>query len=173
MERMAKLNEGTPSSRSVDLRRGSGRGSPAAFERLRPGTADGRQSPRHPHLRAPRPDPQLAQAERSFRTAQALAATLGADALALACNNDLGELFRQRGELGAAEQCYRSVVRFARERNWEAHAAVAHLNLSALLLEQGRPREARKEVEHAEHLLASSPQHWAWLHVGVHRALVR
>ena len=48
---------------------------------------------------------------------------------------------------------------------------MGHLNLSSLLLEQGRRKEARDEVEQAERLLESSPQHWAWLHVGVHRAV--
>src|SRR6185436_13601714 len=174
---MAKLNEGNAlvESRALGgmlearLAIGAIDGADRALERLRllaQQTGDTRSIAHATHTRGlfELRSGQLAQAERSFRTAQALAATLGADALALACHNDLGELFRQRGEPSAAEECYRSVARFARERNWEAHAAVAHLNLSALLLEQGRRKEARDEVEQAERLLESNPQHWAWLH---------
>jgi serine/threonine-protein kinase len=183
-ERMAKLNEGNAlvCSRALGgmlearLALGELDGADKALERLRrlaQQTGDTRSIAHATHTRGlfELRSAQLARAERSFRTAQALAATLGADALSLACHNDLGELFRQRGDADAARECYRSVVRFARERNWEAHAAVAHLNLSSLLLEQGRRREARDEVVEAERLLASSPQHWAWLHVGVHRAV--
>jgi tetratricopeptide (TPR) repeat protein len=183
-ERMAKLNEDNAlvCSRALGgmlearLALGEIEGADDTLERLRvlaQQTGDTRSIAHATHTRGlfELRSGQLAQAERSFRTAQALAATLGDDALALACNNDLGELFRQRGDASAAESCYRSVVRFARERNWEAHAAVAHLNLSSLLLEQGRRREAQHEVVEAERLLESSPQHWAWLHVGVHRAV--
>jgi serine/threonine protein kinase/tetratricopeptide (TPR) repeat protein len=183
-ERMAKLNEGNAlvESRALDgllearLALGEVEGAEQALERLRllaQQTGDTRSIAHATYTRGlfQLQANQLADAERSFRTAQALAATLGADALALACHNNLGELFRQRGDASAAEECYRSVVRFARERNWEAHAAVAHLNLSSLLIEQGRRREARDEVGQAEQLLESSPQHWAWLHVGLHRAV--
>ena len=183
-ERMAKLNEGNAlvEARALGgmlearLAVGELEGADKALERLRvlaQQTGDTRSIAHATHTRGlfELRSEQLAEAERSFRTALALAATLGADALALACHNDLGELFRRRGDASRAEECYRSVVRFARERNWEAHAAVGHLNLSSLLLEQGRRREARNELEHAERLLESSPQHWAWLHVGVHRAV--
>jgi tetratricopeptide (TPR) repeat protein len=183
-ERMAKLDEGNAlvGARALGgmlearLALGEIDGADKALDRLRllaQQTGDTRSIAHATHIRGlfELRSGKLAQAERSFRTAQALAATLGADALALACHNDLGELFRQRGEPGAAEESYRSVVRFARERDWKAPAAVAHLNLSSLLLEQGRRREAKSEVEAAERLLESSPEHWAWLHVGVHRAV--
>jgi hypothetical protein len=36
---------------------------------------------------------------------------------------------------------------------------------------KGAAERARDEVVAAERLLEASPQHWAWLHVGVHRAV--
>jgi tetratricopeptide (TPR) repeat protein len=119
------------------------------------------------HLRMNRLD----EAERCFRTAQALAATLGADVLTLACQNNLGELFRHKGDAQAAESCYRYVARFAADRQWDAHAAVAHLNIAGLMMQRGSPRYARAEVEHAERFLKDSPEHWAWLYVGLCRAV--
>ena len=119
------------------------------------------------HLRLRRLD----MANRHFQTALALAATLGSDRLQLACINNLGEVHRYQGDLRAADQCYRRSVRFALERNWTSVAAVARLNLAMLYLSNRGDRMARAQVDQAADLLRNHPQHWAWLFVGLARAL--
>lgn len=115
---------------------------------------------------------QLDEADRHFQTALALAATLGSDRLQLACINNLGEVYRYRGDRRAADQCYRRSVRFAMERGWTSIAAVARLNLALLYLtSDGGDRLARAQVDQAAELLRSHPQHWAWLFVGLSRGL--
>ena len=110
-------------------------------------------------------------ADRHFQTAMALTATLGADRLQLACINNLGEVYRYRGDLRTADQYYRRSVRFAMERDWTSLAAVARLNLGLLFLTGGGDRLARAQVDQAADLLRNHPQHWAWLFVGLTRAL--
>ncbi len=114
----------------------------------------------------------LEAADRHFQTALALAATLGSDRLQIACINNLGEVYRYRGDLRAAEQCYRRSVRFAMERSWTSIAAVARLNLALLYLTgDGGDRLARAQVDQASELLRTHPQHWAWMFVGLTRAV--
>ena len=120
------------------------------------------------HLRLRRLD----QAERHFQTAMALSATIGSDRAQLRCINNLGEVYRYRGDLRSADQCYRRSVRFALERNWTSIAAVARLNLALLYLNgDGGDRLARAQVDQAADLLRDHPQHWAWMFVGLTRAL--
>lgn len=114
---------------------------------------------------------QLGEAERYFLTARALAATLGADRLQLACLNSLGEVYRTQGDHAGAERCYQRSVRFAEERRWDAMAAVARLNLALLYLTTGAVRLSRAQADKAAELLAEHPQHYAWLSVGLLRAL--
>jgi len=114
---------------------------------------------------------QLGDAERYFLTARALAATLGADRLQLACLNSLGEVYRAQGDHMGAERCYQRSVRFAEERRWEAPAAVARLNLALLYLTTGAVRLSKAQVDQAAALLEEHPQHYAWLSVGLLRAL--
>lgn len=119
------------------------------------------------HLRRRRLD----DAERYLRTARALAATLGADRLHLAAQNNLGEVYRYRGDTRSAETCYRWTARFAEERGWGTIAAVARLDLALVAMAKGAGRLARIEVDRAAEQLASTPSHWAWQVVGLLRAL--
>ena len=113
----------------------------------------------------------LSDAERHFLTARALAATLGSDRLQLACLNSLGEVYRAQGNHPPAERCYQRSVRFAEERKWSSMAAMARLSLALLYLITGAARLARAQVDQAALQLAEHPQHYAWLSVGLLRAL--
>ena len=111
----------------------------------------------------------LDAAERTFRTARALAATLGSDRLYLACTNNLGEVMRYQGDLNAARGFYGQGARFAEERRWSGLAAVSTVNLALVELLSGG-NEAEALVGRAERLLVDQPRHWAWLFVALLRA---
>ncbi|MEC8423940.1 MAG: hypothetical protein VX000_09195, partial [Myxococcota bacterium] len=119
------------------------------------------------HLRHRR----LVAAERHFQTSRALAATLGADRLQLSCENNLGEVFRYRGELEAARLSYARAARLAGARGWGDLAAVAHVNLALLALQQDQPQAIEAEIDRVAALLDDHPRHWAWQFVGLLRAL--
>ena len=109
--------------------------------------------------------------ELHFHTARALAATVGDHRLQLDSENNLGEVYRLRGEMRAAERMYKSVVRMATDRKWPISAAVAHLNLCLVSL--GRENQAFTQIaiDQAEACLQDHPHHWAWLFIGTMRAM--
>lgn len=109
--------------------------------------------------------------ERHFHTARALAATVGDDRLQLDSENNLGEAYRLRGDLRAAERMYKSVVRLATERKWPISVAVAHLNLCMVSLEREKMDFARIAIDQAEASLQQNPRHWAWLFIGTMRSM--
>jgi tetratricopeptide (TPR) repeat protein len=113
----------------------------------------------------------LGQAERHFHTARALSATIGDDHLQLLSEKNLGEVFRHRGDIRNAERFYEMVVRFATDRKWAGSAAVAHLNLALVHMERNAPRMARIAIEQAEAQLQERPRHWAWMFIGLMRAM--
>ncbi len=117
-------------------------------------------------LRVRRLDP----AERHFRTALALAAIQGDDRLELACENALGEVLRYSGDAAGARSRYARAADVAERNGWRAVAAVSRLNLSLLALSPD-PAGAKAQVDRAEALLSDQGTHWAWLFVGVLRAL--
>jgi len=110
------------------------------------------------------------EAERLFHTARALAGTVGAHRLQLDSENNLGEVFRHRGEIRNAERMYEGVARMADEKAWPECAAITHLNLA--IISHGREEEnfARIAIDEAEKCLTDLPQHWAWMFIGVVRA---
>jgi serine/threonine protein kinase/tetratricopeptide (TPR) repeat protein len=110
------------------------------------------------------------EAERHFHTARALAVTVGDHRLQLDSENNLGEVFRMRGDARSAERMYEGVARLAVMRGWPSSAAIAHLNLA--IVSQGREDQnlARIAIDQAEACLAQLPQHWAWMVIGVVRA---
>ncbi len=111
-------------------------------------------------------------ADRHFQTARALAATLGDDPLWLSCENNLGEVFRYRGDLKAAWQAYDRAAYLAEGRGWGTIAAIARLNLALVELRDHRPDGARKQVDLVDQLLQEHPRHWGWVVVGLIRALL-
>ena len=119
------------------------------------------------HLRHRR----LSAAERHFQTSRALAATLGADRLQLSCENNLGEVFRYRGDQEAARLAYARAARLAGARGWGDLAAVAHVNLALVALQRGDPATVAVEIDRVSALLDDHPRHWAWQVVGLLRAL--
>lgn len=119
------------------------------------------------HLLAGRLD----EAERHFRTAQALGATLGADGLVFLCQAHLGEVFRNRQMDVAAAEYFSAAARFAEERGWLDEAATTRLSLAMVLLRGGEEVRAHHEVDRASQHLAEQPHHWAWTLVGLLRAL--
>ena len=119
------------------------------------------------HLRHRR----LGAAERHFQTSRALAATLGADRLQLSCENNLGEVFRYRGDRDAARLSYARSARLAGARGWGDLAAVAHVNLALLALQRRETATVAVEIDRVAALLDDHPRHWAWQFVGLLRAL--
>ncbi len=113
----------------------------------------------------------LDEARRSFETARALAATLGTHRLRIACEHHLGEVLRYRGDLDGAEAAYERAALRGEARGWKAHAAVARLNLALLHVQRGAVMAARTQVDRADRLLQAHPRHWAWLYVGLVRAM--
>jgi len=114
---------------------------------------------------------ELEKAERHFHTARALSATSGDDHLQLLSEKNLGEVFRHRGDTRNAERFYEMVVRLSTDRNWAGSAAVAHLNLALVHMERNAPRMARISIEQAEAQLQERPRHWAWMFIGLMRAM--
>ena len=119
------------------------------------------------HLRRRR----LELAERHFQTARALAATLGADRLRLACENNLGEVFRYRGDFDAAVAAYRRGAHLADDRGWSAVSAVAHLNLALVAITRDELRQSLIDVARADEALREHPRHWGWTVIGLIRAV--
>lgn len=113
----------------------------------------------------------LANAERHFHTARALSATIGDAHLQLLSEKNLGEVFRHRGDTRNAERFYEMVVRLSTDRSWAGSAAVAHLNLALVHMERNAPRMARIAIEQAEAQLQERPRHWAWMFIGLMRAM--
>lgn len=108
-------------------------------------------------------------AERGFRTALGLGATLGDDRLQFAAENALGEVLRYQAILDASARAYGRAARLARSRRWGLLEAVARINLC--LLWWGPAREgALAELEAVAGLLAPAPQHWVWVLVHLLRA---
>lgn len=113
----------------------------------------------------------LQEAERHFLTARALAATLGADNLLLACLTNLGEIHRYRGDINAAEEIWRTAARLATERDWPLQAATSRVQLGLIALARGSDRLAHIEIARAERLLDDHPRHFGWLAISLVRAL--
>lgn len=113
----------------------------------------------------------LQEAERHFLTARALAATLGADNLLLACLSNLAEIHRYRGDDAAAEAVLRTAARLATEHGWYVHAASSRVQLGLLALVRGADRLAHIEIARAERQLEPHPKHQCWLSIAVVRAL--
>jgi tetratricopeptide (TPR) repeat protein len=113
----------------------------------------------------------LDEAERLFHTARALAVTVGDHRLQLDSENNLGEVFRLRGETRNAERMYEGVARVADERGWPECAAIAHLNLAIISHSREEENFARIAIDEAEKCLVNLPQHWAWMFIGVVRAV--
>lgn len=111
------------------------------------------------------------QAERYCHTSRALAATVGDHRLQVDSENNLGEVYRYRGDIRSAERMYEGVARRASERGWYGSAAVGHLNLALVNLQRQSPRLARIALDQAEACLQQHPRHWAWLFIGLMRAL--
>lgn len=111
-------------------------------------------------------------ADRHYQTALALAATLGDDRLRLACENNLGEVARSRGDLRAASRCYERASRIAETRGWNPLAAPARLNLALSELLEGHALGATRQVDRAAALLHQHPRHWAWRVVGLLRSVL-
>ena len=110
-------------------------------------------------------------AERHFHTARALAVTVGDHKLQLDAENNLGETLRLKGNLREAERMYESVARLAEERNWPISSAIAHLNLALISQSREDASFARINVDQAESHLQDHPKHWAWMYVGIFRAV--
>ncbi len=119
------------------------------------------------HLLAGRLD----EAERHFRTAQALAATLGTDGLVFLCQAHLGEVFRNRQQDAIAASYLAAAAGFAEERGWLDEAATTRLSQALVLLRSGDELRAYQEVDRASQHLGEQPHHWAWTLVGLLRAL--
>jgi eukaryotic-like serine/threonine-protein kinase len=113
----------------------------------------------------------LPEAERHFHTARALSATIGDDRLQLLSEKNLGEVYRHRGDIRNAERFYEMVVRFASDRDWAGSAAVGQINLALVHMERSAPRMARICIEQAEAQLQARPKHWAWMFIGLMRAV--
>jgi len=113
----------------------------------------------------------LQDAERYFLTARALAATLGADNLLLACLSHLAEISRYRGDDADAEETLRVAARLATERGWLVHAATSRIQLGLLALVRRADRLAHIEIARAEKNLAAHPHHLGWISISVVRAL--
>ena len=62
-------------------------------------------------------------------------------------------------------------VRFSDQRQWQASSAGARLNLGLLALHADQEKDARRHIEQVAALLQDHPRHWAWLFVGLLRAL--
>ncbi len=114
----------------------------------------------------------LDEAQRLVSTASAIAATLGADQLHLRCRALLADVAFRRGDLDAAEETNRWVIRFCDERGLREGAASARVHLALIGLVRGEPRRARAAIEAAAEDLAKSPEHGVWMHIGVIRALL-
>lgn len=119
------------------------------------------------HLLAGRMD----EAERHFRTAAALGATLGATGLVFLCQAHLGEVYRTRQMDAAAAEYFQAAAAFAEEHGWADEAATTRLSLAMVLLRSGEEVRAHQEVDRASQHLADQPHHWAWTLVGLLRAL--
>ncbi|RME22755.1 MAG: hypothetical protein D6798_15065, partial [Deltaproteobacteria bacterium] len=113
----------------------------------------------------------LQEAERHFLTARALAATLGADNLLLACLTNLGEIQRYRGDVAAAEATWRTAARLATEHGWDLQAATSRVQLGLIALARGADRLAHIEIARAERLLGDHPRHYGWLAISLVKAL--
>lgn len=110
-------------------------------------------------------------AERGFRTALGLGATLGDDRLQFAAENALGEVLRYQSILGAAARAYGRAARLARSRRWGLLEAVARINLCLLWWTPERG-PALAELEAVSALLEASPQHWVWVLVHLLRGVI-
>ena len=110
-------------------------------------------------------------AERGFRTALGLGATLGDDRLQFAAENALGEVLRYQHINEASARAYGRAARLARSRRWGLLEAVARINLCLLWWGPQRD-EALIELEAVSELLGPSPQHWAWVLVHLLRAVL-
>lgn len=110
-------------------------------------------------------------AERHFHTARALAVTVGDHKLQLDAENNLGETLRLKGNLREAERMYEGVARLAEERSWPISSAIAHLNLALISHSREDASFARINIDQAENLLQDHPRHWAWMYVGIFRAV--
>jgi len=113
---------------------------------------------------------ELTHAEDHFQTTRALAVTIGDDRLQLDAENNLGEVYRMRGDSREAERMYEAVARLALEREWMASAAIAHINLTFICQDREDNHFARIAIDEAEKCLADLPEHWAWMYVGLIRS---
>lgn len=102
----------------------------------------------------------LELAERFFSTARALAATLGADRLQVACDHNLGEVARFRGDLGVAALAYARAAERSENRGWGPLSGVARLHLALLALRRGDAAGVASEAAAAGAALPAV--HWAW-----------
>jgi tetratricopeptide (TPR) repeat protein len=110
-------------------------------------------------------------AERGFRTALGLGATLGDDRLQFAAENALGEVLRYQSILDAAARAYGRAARLARSRRWGLLEAVARINLCLLWWTPERG-PALAELEAVSALLEAAPQHWVWVLVHLLRGVL-
>jgi len=110
-------------------------------------------------------------AERHFHTVRALAVTVGDHKLQVDAENNLGETLRLQGNLREAERMYESVARLAEERKWPISSAIAHLNLAIISEAREDSSFARINVDQAEVHLQDHPRHWAWMYVGLFKAV--
>jgi tetratricopeptide (TPR) repeat protein/energy-coupling factor transporter ATP-binding protein EcfA2 len=115
---------------------------------------------------------ELAEAERLFSSAAAIAATLGADRLHLRARSLLSEVARLRGDLDAAEELEKWVARFCEERSLLHEAANARVQVALLAFARGDLRRVKAAVDTAAETTAQSPQHGVWKYIGVLRAML-
>ena len=108
--------------------------------------------------------------ERNLRTALALAATLGDDRFQVQCQNVLGELARQVGDIEQAKRRYTQAVRVSRRKQWGPAGAVAHLNLALLHLGTD-DAVARREHAAAIALVGTDSSHWVRIFVALLSAI--
>ena len=113
---------------------------------------------------------QLEEAERVFRTAQALAASCGDFRMQLNCLNNLGEVARHSDDSARARTIYQQLLNMAKARDYPEMAAVAYLNLALLALMRKDFRAADLHATEAGKALARRKRHWAWLYVASMRA---
>lgn len=109
-------------------------------------------------------------AQRYLETASALSATLGDHWLHLNCRNNLGEVARYRGDMELARHHYEQYSRLADELDLRSAAAVGHLNLALLAMQEKKDDEVESQISAAEEALSSQPRHWTWVFIGVIRA---
>lgn len=108
--------------------------------------------------------------KRYLVTASALSSTLGDHWLHLNCENNLGEVARFRGEVDTARRHYELYTRIAAEQGLESAAAVGHLNLALLAMQQQDDDEVERQICLTEDCLTQQPRHWTWVFIGLIRA---